>query len=150
MKKDIKLYNALFPLWFIIYLFPTSLFIAIPGNFIIDSIVLIIAMAVLKIEDRQKFYKSTILKVFGLGFAADFIGALLMICAMCMGVGSMGDEPYLTIPALIIVAILIFVFDYKISFKNCEERQRKILSLIFAIVTAPYTFLIPSSLIYGY
>ncbi len=149
MKKDLKLYNALFPLWFIVYIFPQTWLIAIPGNFIIDSVVLLIAMFALKIEDKGKFYKSKIFLLFICGFSADFIGALLMLIVLYLGVGSMGDELYITIPGLIISAVLIYVLDYTLVLKNCDKHIRKVLSLVFAIATAPYTFLIPSSLIYG-
>lgn len=149
MKKDIKLFNALFPLWFIVYLYPLAWLVAIPGNFIIDSIVLLIAANALKIENRGNFYKSTILKLFICGFTADFIGAGIMACALCMDIGYMGDELYITIPGLLISAAMIYFFDYMIAFKNCDKHKRKVFSLIFAIATAPYTFLIPSSWLYG-
>lgn len=149
MKKDIKLFNVLFPLWFIICFYPLAWLVAIPGNFIIDSIVLLIAVNVLKIENRGNFYKSTILKVFICGFTADFIGAGIMVCALIIGVGNIGDELYLTIPGLLISAVMICFFDYMIAFKSCNKYNRKLFSLIFAIATAPYTFLIPSSWLYG-
>ena len=72
-----------------------------------------------------------------------------MLIVLYLGVGSMGDELYITIPGLIISAVLIYVLDYTLVLKNCDKHIRKVLSLVFAIATAPYTFLIPSSLIYG-
>jgi len=41
-KKDIKLYNILFPLWMLL-LFPQAWLIVLPGNFIIDSLVFLIS-----------------------------------------------------------------------------------------------------------
>lgn len=150
MKKDIKLYNALFPLWFF-YLFPTScILLVVPGNFIIDSIVLLLSVAALKIENKRSFYKKSIVKVFLCGLSADIIGAALAFAAIYFELGSFGDELYITIPAMIFASVLIFFFDYMVSFKNCEKRQRIILSLIFAVATAPYTFLVPTEWLYGY
>jgi len=60
----------------------------------------------------------------------------------------MGDELYLTLPALFISAVLIFVLNYFVTFKKTDKALRLNLSLIFAIVTAPYTFLVPSSWLY--
>ena len=60
----------------------------------------------------------------------------------------MGDEPYLTVPALLISAALIFVLNYFVTFRKIDRKTRLTLSLIFAIVTAPYTFLVPSSWLY--
>ena len=63
MKKEIKLYNVLFPIW-LLMLFPVCWLFIIPGNFIIDSLVLIISMYALKINDKKQFYKKNILKIF--------------------------------------------------------------------------------------
>jgi hypothetical protein len=53
------------------------------------------------------------------------------------------------VPGVLIAAALIFVFNYYITFRKDEKSLRMRLSLIFAIATAPYTFLIPSSLLYA-
>jgi hypothetical protein len=63
-------------------------------------------------------------------------------------IGQMGDEPYLTIPGLLISAGLIFVFNYFITFKKIDKKLRFKLSIIYTIITAPYTFLIPMNWIY--
>lgn len=148
MKNNIKLYNALFPLWMIL-MFPPLWLIVLPGNFIIDSLVLIISMFLLKISDKKQWYKRHILKIFGFGMLSDIIGSsYMLLLAMEFKVGRMCDEFYLTIPALIISVILIFVFNYFITFKNADKALRLKLSIIFAVATAPYTFLVPSSWLY--
>jgi len=60
----------------------------------------------------------------------------------------LADSPVLTVPGVALAGILIYVFDYFISFRKLEKPLRKKLSLIFAVVTAPYTYLIPSQWIY--
>ena len=147
-SNNVKLYNVLFPLWMLL-MFPQMWLNVLPGNFIIDSFVLILSMVALKIFDKKKFYKRYILKIYGFGMLSDIIGAAYMLLLVLkFDVGNMGDEPYLTISALIISAILIFVFDYFITFGKVDKKTRLKLSLIFAIVTAPYTFLVPSSWLY--
>ena len=148
MKNNIKLYNVLFPFWMLM-MFPIAWLVILPGNFIIDSLVLLISLKVLKIAGIKEFYKKYILKVFCFGMLSDIIGAAYMLL-MTVGfeVGNMGDEPYITIPALVISSILIFVFNFFITFKKADKKARLTLSLVFAIVTAPYTFLIPSSWLY--
>ena len=148
MKNETRLYNVLFPFWMLM-LFPQVWLIVLPGNFIIDSIVLIAVMYFLKLENKKQWYKSHILKVFAFGMLSDIIGAAYMLLMMIgFGFGRMGDEPYLTLPAMAISAVLIFVFNYFITFKKADKRTRLYFSLTFAIVTAPYTFLIPSSWMY--
>ena len=148
-KNDVKLYNVLFPFWMIL-LFPQIWLIILPGNFIIDSIVLIISMIVLKISDKKQWYKRYIIKIYLFGMLSDIIGAGYMLLLMTVfNVGRMGDELYLTAPAVVISSALIFIFNYFITFKKTDKLLRLKSSLIFALVTAPYTFLIPSSWLYS-
>lgn len=147
-REEIKLYNVLFPFWMLM-LFPLLWLIVLPGNFIIDSLVLLISMLVLKIENKKQYYKSHIIRIYCFGLLSDFVGsAYMLIMMLAFEVGNMGDEPYLTIPALIISAALIFVFNYWFTFKGSGRKTRLIMSLVFSIVTAPYTFLVPSSWLY--
>ena len=147
-KKDIKLYNVLFPFWMLM-LFPVAWLVILPGNFIIDSLVLILSLKILKIAEKKQWYCQHIFKIFAFGMLADILGAAYMFLLIAkFEVGYMGDELYLTLPALFISAALIFALNYFITFRKEERKQRLQLSLIFAIVTAPYTFLIPSSWLY--
>ena len=145
--KNNKLYNVMFPVWMLM-LFPVVWLVVIPGNFIIDSIVFIISMYCLKLENKKQLYKKNILKIFGFGFLSDIIGSLILLAMVYLEFGVMGDEWYLTVPTLFIASGLIFVFNYFITFRKLDFKTRLMLSLIMAIVTAPYTFLIPSSWIY--
>ncbi len=147
-NNDVKLYNVLFPFWMIL-LFPQIWLIILPGNFIIDSVVLIISMIVLKIADKKQWYKRHIIKIFLFGMISDIVGAGYMLLLMTVfGVGRMGDELYLTAPAIVISSALIFILNYFITFKKTDKLLRLKLSLTFAFVTAPYTFLVPLSWLY--
>ena len=146
-KNGVRLYNVLFPLWFIL-LVPQLWAAVLPANFIIDSLVLLLGMLALRMEQRRTWYKRCILWVFIFGLLSDVIGSIYMIAMLYMGIGSMGDEPILTIPAILIAAVLIFLFDYFVSFRKMHGKERLILSLAFAVLTAPYTFLVPSSWLY--
>lgn len=146
-RKGVKLYNVLFPVWMLI-LFPQVWLIVLPGNFIIDSIVLLISMSALKIADKKKWYKSHILKIFAFGMLSDFIGALFMLVAVVLEISQTGDELYFTIPALLLSAFAIYALNYFVTFKKDDKITRHKSSLIFAIATAPYTFLIPLAWIY--
>ena len=149
-NKSVKLYNVLFPVWFLMLL-PQLWLIILPGNFLIDSLVLIISMYALKLTEKKTFYKQHILKIFLFGMLSDIIGAAyLFLMAFVFELGIMGDELYLTGPALLIAAGMIFVLNYFVTFKKEEKPLRLRLALTFAIVTAPYTFLIPSRWIYGF
>ena len=51
---------------------------------------------------------------------------------------------------IILDPIFIFVFNYRVSFNNkgLSKKQKIIASLTMAIITAPYTFLLPKELFY--
>ena len=148
-NKEVRLYNVLFPLWFLM-VFPAAWLIVLPGNFLIDSLVLLISLRVLKITDRKSWYKQHILPIFGFGMLADVIGAAFLFLMMILEVYDIRNELLLTIPAMLISAGLIFVFNYFVTFRKVEKQTRLRLALTFAIVTAPYTFLVPSAWLYGF
>lgn len=148
-KNSTKLYNVLFPVW-MLFLFPQLWLYVLPGNFIIDSLVLIVSMCLLKVAEKKQMYKKHIFKIFLFGMLSDLIGAAYMLLLMgVFRIGQTGDEFYLTVPALLITAALIFVFNYFITFKKTDNALRFRLSIIFALATAPYTFLIPTSWMHG-
>ena len=150
MKKrnETKLYNVLFPFWMLL-LFPQMWLIVLPGNFLIDSAVLLITLLILKVEGKKQWYKKHILKIFAFGMLSDIVGAAYMLWMMIgFELGQMGDELYLTLPALLISASLIFCLNYFVTFRKVDRGLRLKLALVFAVFTAPYTFLIPSSWLY--
>lgn len=170
MKKanDIKLYNVMFPLWMLV-IFPITWLFIIPANFIIDSIVLLISIKCLKLDNMKAIYKKSILKVFLFGFLADFGGGVIMLISQFIPSHSSGswwythiekpvaynafDNIFSFIYVLIATALsayLIYLFNYKISFKklDIEIKKKKKLALSIAIFTAPYLFFYPSQLMY--
>lgn len=84
-----KTYNVIFPIWFLLF-FPPVILITLFGNYVIDSIVLIVCFYLFKISNSQinlkTFYKKSILKVWLYGFLADILGALILfLCVMFEG-----------------------------------------------------------------
>lgn len=147
-SKSVTLYNVLFPIWMIL-LFPQMWLIVLPGNFLIDSLVLLASMAFLKMSEKKLFYKKHIFAVFSFGILSDIAGsALLFLLCFVLELGHMGDELYLTLPAILLSAAMIFMLNYYITFKKVDRKTRLTLSIIFSVVTAPYTFLIPTSWLY--
>ncbi|MDD3303843.1 MAG: hypothetical protein PHP54_02905 [Clostridia bacterium] len=159
-----RLYNVIFPIWFLI-LFPIVWLIVLPANFIIDTIVILLALKLLKVTNLKETYKKTIIKVWLFGFIADFIGALLLIAIQFISTGTfMSDvvaalayNPFtniyallITILAIIISAIAIYLFNVKISLKkvDLEVKTKKKIALALSIFTAPYLFLYPSAMLY--
>lgn len=173
--KNIKLYNVFFPIWFLL-LFPVTWIIAMPVNFVIDSIVILLSLKFLKIDDIFKKYKKVILKVFLFGFFSDFVGAIfLFLMATLVGMGyeapgffqwinnnvidTMMSNPFGNIYAFILMTIAIALAGlciYYLNLKNSfakldmEEKDKKKLALYMAIFTAPYLFYTPTAIVHKF
>ena len=179
MKKDYRLYNMILPPYLIMAFSPIFLAISAVGNFIIDSVVLLIISAFVFRKLDSSFYVKNIFKVWGLGFAADFVGVIYLFIGGQLGydyinsgvpagtflfnifdgmnsVSNHSDviTPYtigFLISGIIISAICVFVFDFFIAFRKSglTKKQRLISSAAYAVFTAPYTFLLPYDLFYS-
>lgn len=51
MKKEVRLYNVLFPIW-LLWIFPQVWLVLLPGNLLIDCLVLTGALFVLKCRSK--------------------------------------------------------------------------------------------------
>lgn len=173
MEKEIKFYNVMFPLWFLL-IFPISWLVVLPANFLIDSTVLLITLKLLKQHDIFNSYKKTIIKVWLFGFLSDFIGAGFMFLTQIdifPGRSDIGfrawwfnhianpiafnpfDNPYslfYVVLVIIITAVFIYFFNLKYTFKNMETEvaAKRQIALNLAIFTAPYVLLFPSQILY--
>lgn len=166
MKKDHKLYNMILPPYLIMALFPPLLALSAVGNYIIDSIVLLIISAIVFKRLDGKFYLRNIFKVWGLGFAADFVGVIYLFIGGELGYNyinysgkpagtflynifdgmnsvtnhSYEIAPYTTgflISGIIISAACVFVLDYFIALRKSGLTKKQ--RLISAAAYAVFT-----------
>ncbi len=150
-KKDIRLYNALFPIWFL-HLFPNVAWpLILAGNFAIDSAVLLIC-AKLQWLDGKELWKKHIVPVWLIGFLSDFIGAALTFLIYTVLV-PFPDVPnlyvfpwatLLALPGTAMAGVLIYVLNKHLTFRKSDLYDYDIrrLCLCLAVFTAPYTMLI--------
>lgn len=160
-----KLYNIIFPIWLILIV-PPIVLLVIPSNFIIDSLVLIIGLKLLKESNWFEKYKKSILKVWIVGFIIDIVGSLLLLVTQFMGNDGFLYEnliypvvwnPFKSIVAFLYVLVvvlicgmLIYIVNYKYSLKKTglNKESKKIISILLALITAPYLFFLPTSYLY--
>lgn len=167
-KESYKLYNLIFPIW-LLWLLPVTWLVVLPANFIIDLLVVIIAMKIMKIDDIKDKAKTVIWKVWIYGFIADLIGTAAMYMANVITfnyetklgnwwfeniTNAVSYNPLDSIYAVlwvtacvIITAIFIYLFNYKqfVELLDIDNIQKKKLALSLAIFTAPYLFYLPTS-----
>ena len=151
MKKDVRLYNMILPPFMLFFFVPTLWIVSALGNFIIDSIVLLIISIFIYKKFTWQLYKKSIIPVFLFGFLSDFLGVLYL---MAISIGS-GAEYYegndigkqilsgiylatnhscydsiygvlFIVSGILFSSIFIFVFTDCINFvfqSNCEEQN---------------------------
>ena len=162
MKKQTRLYNVIFPIWLIVAI-PSPLWLVIlPGNLIVDCAVLFFALLALKHTRKGAVVKKLWWRFWLLGFAADAIGVAWMFLGMLAylpfgevwenTVGHISHNAFAnpwaflwTLAGVALVGVCIYFFD-KRAMKSCDlltDREKRIIALAMAVVTAPWLFFIP-------
>ena len=165
--KGVKLYNVFFPIWLLIFI-PPFILGSLVINFVYDSLVLLICFLVFKRSiGRNVFnlYKQSILKVWLIGFLADFVGAaILHISSMFTGKFELTSSvssaimlnPFESFLGMLIVMLSVGISSYLIYRWNYNKVLNRIIedsiirakvAIVIAIVTAPWTFFLPTELI---
>ena len=151
MKREIRLYNVMFPIWFF-FLWPVPFWLIIlPINFAFDSLVLWLAAK--KKQIQEKIWKKSILRIWLIGFLSDQLGAGL-IFLMMLAVDKLGlnwdiflfpGTTLFSLPGVLLAGLLIYRLNSRFSFRktNLTAAEIHFLSLALAIFTAPYAMLIP-------
>lgn len=161
-KKEIKLYNVIFPIW-ILWIIPITWIVVLPANFIVDLLVVVLSMKLMKVDNMKENAKTVILRVWIMGFVADFIGTLAMFMAEFGPESSKWWSDNITYPVsyspfdtifsflwvttcVVITAFFIYLFNSKWCLKKAkmDDVQRKKVALSLAVFTAPYLFYLPT------
>ena len=156
-----RLYNIFFPIWMLIF-FPPIVLLILPANFVFDLAVLLLTMKFLQIHEGWKYAKTVILRVWLCGFAADLLGAMLMMLPVVpFNLGEPLEavfyNPFAYIGSFLwatscicVSAAVIYGLNYYFCLNrlpfNCRQRRR--LSLSLAVFTAPYLYYMPTNLFY--
>ena len=155
--KETRLYNMLFPSWFLtigwpalVYWWP-GLLLVLGGNLALDSLVIFLAAACGKLPEKGKLWKRSILRVWLLGFVCDGAGGLCT--ALCWALlrasaGGLGRFPLHLLsaaPGVILAGVLLYWASRKFSFSltGLQGKQLHSMSLAIALGTAPYLMLLP-------
>lgn len=159
MKKQLRLYNVIFPIWMLI-LIPVTWLVVLPANFIIDSLVVLLSLKIMGETGIFSVYKRIILKVWVLGFLADILGSALLFLSQ-LGYshtwyeyiqGPVAYNPLdnvfsllYVLAAVAIAGAAIYFLNMRFSFRKTQlgHKKRRAVSLALAVITAPYLFLVP-------
>lgn len=155
--KTVRFYNVLFPLWLLLLVPATVLFlITIVGNALIDGAVLYLGTRTCHLDFKAVF-KRSFLKVYLLGFLCDVVGGILLVYLSNAVPNTISYallfNPFDHILAFVMIVlviagcgVLIYWVNLKISFKklDCAMNMKKKIALYLAVLTAPYLFLLPT------
>lgn len=155
MKREIRLYNFILPIW-LLWMFPPAWLLILPGNLLIDGAVLFLTLTALGRADRGFRMRALLLPLWVCGFAADFAGVVWMEAGHLVSdlshtwtIYSALSHPAAfawTLSAVVLSGICIYALD---SFflggevSPLPEQERRRIALAMAVVTAPWTFFIP-------
>ena len=163
MKKQTRLYNMILPVWLILAI-PSPLWLAVlPGNLLVDCLVLFLTLTALRHARKGAVLKRLWWKLWLLGFAADAVGVAWMFLGL-LGyipfgaawentVSHAAHNPFhnpwaflWTLAGAALSGVCIYFFDRR-AMKSCElltGREKHITALAMAIATAPYLFFVPA------
>ena len=173
MKEGVKLYSIYFPFYAFILLDYVFFLPMLPINFVVTALVLFLVLRISKVENWKQILKKSIWRVFGVGLLADMVGVLFRFLPLLAEklfrlVGFAKAADYLckywsdvvlyniymsdivrslgwTVISIIAAGICVFVFNYYLALPKVVEdkKLRKRISLVMAILTAPYSFMNP-------
>ena len=164
MKKQVRLYNIILPIWLLVW-FPTWLWLLlIPTNWLVDW--LVTRTALKRLGDAAYSARAWKLswKICLAGFLSDFAGSLLLLGALYLFYNLKGDfrpieqglgwNPFtnvysvlVLVAAILLSGFCIYFLDRKILEKDgLSAHQAKTTALALAVITAPYLYLLPASL----
>ena len=139
-----------------LFVFPTGWLISLPFNFVIDSAVLLLGFKIFGKEKVWHNWKKSIVKSWIFGYIADLIATFLLflfeyLSGVILNTSVMAYTVTRPIPCICTVisvlfaGVLIYIFNAKIALKKTEldDKAKKKVALLMAVLTMPYFFLVP-------
>lgn len=163
-KRNVKFYNVFFPVW-LLFAHPLLIAAALPINLLVDFLVVFLAFKAMKVENAAEILPKKIFRTWGLGFAADAIGAAVLFFLSVI-LGEMAPKTYelfghalflnpfssplaliMMILVVALVGVLIYFFNASYVFYDAplSKREKHRTCLALAIATAPYLFFLPTA-----
>jgi len=161
MKRN-TLYNLIFPVWLLIYIPGPWIFLLIPLNFLVDTLVLYFSMG--RSVPYREICEKYGMKICAVGFLADLIGSVFLFAVLLLSdsvlkpldelygiANGISYQPTKNLPSFLIVllAILlsglcIYLLDKRIFKKaGMELNAAKRHAFNMAFFTMPYLYLLP-------
>ena len=165
MKREVRLYNMMMPIWLVV-VFPITWIPVLISNFLIDTVVVAILLNVFDLPGKMQIWKKSIVKIWLFGMISDIIGG------GCMFFGSelfnwaelddisqkIDFDPFGNVFSLLFVllcmaltSVIIYFLDSRLGFRKTgvEKLYQKKMALWISTITTPWLFLFPSGVLYN-
>lgn len=161
--RPYRLYNIIFPLFFFFFIPFSYIWLAVVfGNLIIDCLILALCLKAVRPQKWKSSFRKCWWRIWLCGYGCDLIGTLFLLAiylipaptdqALFAIQNAIAYNPWSSVAALLcvclailIAGVAIYYFDSRILSKRTSlpvSACRRI-SLILAILTAPYLMLLP-------
>jgi hypothetical protein len=151
-EQNKRLYDLIFP-FFMLWIFPPLMIFALVGNYIVDGLVIFILLGLNKIKFRKAHW-GFLTKMWAIGLLVDLAGMIVLLLTLGASPNSytIWNDPVTALGFLLVVfgcGFLIGWANYSISKKYVSERRVSwAIGLSMGILTAPWTFLIPTQMVF--
>lgn len=173
-SKSVKMYNLIFPVWLILsplmwpFFAPSAPWILaiVLGNLLLDWAVVAVSLRCQGVSEVKRRSLAVLLPVWLGGYLADIIGTLGMAAVLFidndwfyhnihapLAYLSPFESPWAVlwgVSCLLISAVCIYLFNSRFCLRKADltADERKRTALALAVITAPYTFLMPTNWLY--
>ena len=148
------------PIW-ALFIIPETILPITILNIIFYTLVFILILTFRKVVNKKLVFKKSILKIIIFSLISDALGKGIMFSICFSNPFAIFEAIYtnpfssivsliITLPVIALCIILVYFLDSKFAFKNTnlEMIEQKKISLILAIFTAPWIFLLPTDWLY--
>lgn len=178
MKKDVRLYNVIFPWWLLpavgVFFSPLTgiglIALVAFVDWAFDTAVLTLSMKKRGVALRKEVYRQVWWKIWLIGFFADFAGVVFMaLVSALLSIAYSSNTPFgrflgdsgngimynafrsplsflVVLIAVALAGIIIYLLDERVlsGAKGLTFREADRIARSLALITAPWTFFIPT------
>lgn len=140
------LYDLIFPI-FMMWLFPPIMAIVLVGNYIVDGVIIFIVFRLFKIKIGKPQW-AFLTQMWAIGLAVDLVGSIILFSSTTPGkytIWNYSETAFIFLSVVTLCGLMLGLLNYWLAMKKFHNpRMALYFGLAMGILTAPWTFLIPT------
>ncbi|MED1203251.1 hypothetical protein [Heyndrickxia acidicola] len=151
-EQNKRVYDLIFP-FFMIWIIPPLIILALAGNYIVDGLVIFIVLRLNKIKIKKAHW-GLLTKMWAMGLLVDVVGMIALLLTVGDGPNAytIWNDAVTAIGFVLVVLVCGLIIgwaNYTHSKKYISDRRvNRAIGISMGILTAPWTFLIPTTWVY--